>query len=235
MANTNYGHIKAGKAGVMGLGTNQGIAANSLVAESGMFLKISSLFLAKAVQGDSIYGISRSDLTFSSTNQTVALAKVNFLPIEANDTWIIEVTGQTILFDADLITSNVVNMKVNGVAMTPITFGSSSTATVAAIAAQLITDFPTLIDTTTAGSGARTIKVVPIGSNASVVITSIVVTAGSSQAAATLTTNALVAGDQYNYFDITIGQFINYHSHSSSTGTFRCVDPLAKEFKIVNA
>lgn len=235
MANTNYGHIKAGKAGVMGLGTNSGIAANSLTAESGMFLKISSLFLAKAVQGDSIYGISRSDIAFAADNQTVAQKKINFLPIEANDTWIIEVTGQTILFDADLVASNKINLKVNGVSMTEITYGSSSTATCGAIAAQLVTDFPTLIDTTTAGSGARTIKVVPIGSNASVAITNIAVTAGVSQATATLTTNALVAADQYNYFDITIGQYINYHSLSASTGTFRCVDPLAKEFKIVNA
>lgn len=235
MANTNYGHIKAGKAGEFGLGTNDGIAANSLAAESGMFLKIASLFLTKAGIWDSIYGISTSDITFASDNQTVAQKKITFLPLESNDTWIIEGTGQTIVFSADLVASNTINLKVNGTAMTQKTFATDSATTIAAIAAQLVTDFGTLIDTTTAGSGARTVKVVPIKGNGTVVITNIVVAAGASQATAVVTLLAPVAADQFNYYDLTTGQFVDLNSKSSSTGTLRLVDALANEYKIVNA
>jgi len=63
--------------------------------------------------------------------------------------------------------------------MTAETFDTSNAQTLTNIAAQLVTDFPTVIAAAT--TGTNLIKITPVTTNGSVVITDIVVTAGASQ------------------------------------------------------
>lgn len=92
----------------------------------------------------------------------------------------------TITFDADLVTSNTIDMDVNAVALTQETFASDHATTMANIAAQLVTDFPLLIDT--AVVDARTIEIIAIDGE-EIAITDIVVAAGASQAGGTWAIN----------------------------------------------
>lgn len=88
-----------------------------------------------------------------------------------------------ITFDADIVTSNTVNLKVNGVAMGQVTFSSNHATTMAAIATSIEaianTDYVATV------SAARVIKIV--NPDGDVVIADIVVAAGSSQAAGVAT------------------------------------------------
>jgi len=87
-----------------------------------------------------------------------------------------------LIFDADLITSNVINLNVTGTAISAVTYASSHANTMALILAQIILDASVLtaeVDATDTNS--RTIKITFIdgvlGS-----VTSVVVTLGASQA-----------------------------------------------------
>jgi len=92
----------------------------------------------------------------------------------------------TITFDADIVTSNTVDMDVDGVAMTQVTFSSSHATTMGLIATQLVTDFPLVIDT--AVVDGRTIEIIAIDGE-EIAITDIVVAAGGSQAGGTWAIN----------------------------------------------
>lgn len=92
----------------------------------------------------------------------------------------------TITFDADLVTSNTIDMDVNSVAMTQETFDTDHATTMANIAAQLVADFPLLIDT--AVVDARTIEIIAVDGQ-EIAITNIVVAAGASQAGGTWAIN----------------------------------------------
>jgi len=230
-----YTHIKAFRQGVAGETSAHGVAANSLAVESGMFLMDSSNFVAKATAGSSIIGVSQTEKTFASDNQTVAKANVNYSPIFDNDTYIIEGTGQTIVFDAALVASNTINLKVNGVAMTQVTYNTSNDNTLDLIAAQILSDFATVVEACVR-SGTRTILITPKGANSTVVVTNVVVAAGASQATATVSTLSLAVGDNHKYFDITTGgQYINLNSAHASSGTFLLEDYLVGAYRIVNA
>lgn len=237
----SYTHIKFGKHGAYGTGSESGIALNSLAAESGMFLKKvangSDNFVGKAGVGEDIIGSSMSEKTYASDNETVAKAKVTYRPKAENDSYIIESTGQVITFSAALVTSNVINMKVNGVAMTAVTFATDNDTTLAAIATQLLTQFSSVLEATigAARNGTRAINIVPKGANSTVVISDVVVTAGASQATATVAEVVPTTGDFKKYFDITSGQYINANSESTTTGTFLLQNATAKEYQIVNA
>lgn len=231
--------IKAGRHSAYGLGAESGIAINSLAAQSGMFLKSladgSDLFVAKAVAGDSIIGVSQSEITYASNNETVSQKQITYTPKTDNDTWIIQSTGQQILFSADLVTSNVINLNVNGAALSPaITFATSTAATCSAIAAGILSQFGSVLDACV-GSGNRTILITPKAANSSVVVSNVVVTLGASQATATISEVLPTYGDFQKFYDITSGQYINSISESTTTGTFLCIDANAKEYKIVNA
>lgn len=176
------------------------IAKNSLTVAPNTFVKLASGFIDIASASDNIYGVATTDKTFSSTNQTVAVDTVKYRPIDALDQYTLPVLGETITFVGDLITDNVVNLKVNGVAMTPVAFNSSNSQTLTDLAAQLVTDFPTVI--AAAAAGTRMIKIEPITNNTNVVVTNIVVTAWSSQTTWTVANNVLTAANVGSYADI---------------------------------
>lgn len=232
-----YKHIRSGKDSFLGLGRVEAIALNSFACESGMLLKEttsgSDIFIDKAVAGSTIVGISSTEKTFDSDNQTVAKAKVNYVPRTQLDTIHVQGVGQTIVFDADFVTSNKIDMKVNGVSMTQVSFNTDNATTLAALVTQLNTNFGTVATFT--ASGAHTVNIVPVGNQASVVVSNIAVTGGSSQAVGTWSLLSLTIGDRHKYYDITAAQYLNMVSESTSTGQLLCEDPLGMEFSIANA
>ncbi len=90
---------------------------------------------------------------------------------------------QTITLDIDLEASNVINMDIDGVAMTQITFASDHDTTMAAIAAQLVLDFPQIA---TATAALKVITITAAVHGTDVVITDFLVTLGSNQAVGTI-------------------------------------------------
>jgi len=91
----------------------------------------------------------------------------------------------TIVLSGDLITANVINVSVNGVALAPITFATSHLATMNAIAAAILAQ-PNIASAVVGGAGNHTLTVTATEGNVAIV-NSFVVTLGASQATATIT------------------------------------------------
>lgn len=85
----------------------------------------------------------------------------------------------TLTFDAVLVTSNTIDLDVDGVAMTQVTFNTNHATTMGLIAAQLVADFPLKI--TSVVVDGNTLEIISVTGN-NIVIDSIVVAAGASQA-----------------------------------------------------
>ncbi len=82
----------------------------------------------------------------------------------------------TLLFDADFVTDNVINLTVNGVAIVPVTFATSHAATLTLLTAAIAL----LTGINAVELGARSVTI--SGSDIDIVVTNIIITAGSSQA-----------------------------------------------------
>jgi hypothetical protein len=89
------------------------------------------------------------------------------------------------VFSADLITDNVINATINGVAIDPVTFATDHLTTMQLIA-DAIEEIPTIESATVGGANNRTITIISNPGTATVV-TSFVVTLGVSQATVTST------------------------------------------------
>lgn len=72
------------------------IASNSLAVEQGNFVSLASGFMALSGAGDTIEGVSITDKTFTSDNQTVAQDVVIFTPARPEDLYEVEISGGTI-------------------------------------------------------------------------------------------------------------------------------------------
>jgi hypothetical protein len=164
------------------------------------------------------------------------MAKVNYVPKTVLDTWHIQGVGQTLTMTgtvADFVTSNTIDLKVNGVAMTQVPFNATNAQTMTDLVAQLNTNFGTVATFTVVS--AHVVGIVPVGNQGSVVISNIVVAGGATQPTVTWALLTLTVGDRHKYYDITAAQYLNMLSESTSTGTFLCEDPLGMEFSIANA
>lgn len=108
----------------------------------------------------------------------------------------------TIALDGALVASNVFNGTINGVALSATTYATSSAATLAVIAGKIDALLLTLgiISVTTVSGNSLIID----AEDASVLAASVVITAGSSQATATIT----------NYTSDTLTQFLGVLRHS---------------------
>lgn len=207
------------------LGYNDGdtslVGANSVVFGQGDFLSQSTEFLIEATAGSTIVGVCLDEVTTASDNQTVAKVKVNYVPTRpaSEQTYTVPVSGTSIVFAGALVASNVINLNVNGVAMTPVTYDTSNDNTLALIAAQLVTDFPTVI-ASAAASGTRTVNIVPVGVSSTVVITGIVVTLGSGQTTG-VQTAILSSGDIGKFYDLTALQTLNATTEHASSGQLK--------------
>lgn len=92
---------------------------------------------------------------------------------------------QTLVFDADLVTSNVVNGDVGTEAISPVTFATSNAATMTALAAAILAANTSIL--TAVSNGTDTITVTTIQDAADQDLANFVVTLGASQAGATET------------------------------------------------
>lgn len=199
------------------LEVENGVGANSLSITSKDFVKKTTWVIAKATAWDTIVWLSATLNTFASDNQTVAKDTVSYNPFNTNTKYELPVSGITLTFAGALVTSNVVNLKVNGVAMTAVTYDTSDANTLWLIATQLVTDFPTLIAAATAGTNS--VKITPVTDNGSVEITNIVVTAGATQTTGTVANNTIAYTDEGKFYDITTGgQSLAYHTAHASSG-----------------
>jgi hypothetical protein len=161
-------------------GSKDGIAANSLVATDGTALTMTGGFLAKASANQAIVGVSTTNKTFASDNQTVVQDVVVYRPTNTSETFRLKCAGgASVVFAGDLVASNTINLNVNGVAMTEVTYASSNNNTLELIATQLATQFPTVVESAVR-SGTRTVAIT-VRPGTEVVITDIVVAAGAGQ------------------------------------------------------
>lgn len=104
----------------------------------------------------------------------------------------------TVLFDADFVASNVINMSVNGVAISPVTYASSHAATFAA----LIVAISALANVTAVAGTGRAI-VISTDDKTAITVSGVVVTLGGSQAGSTTT---------YSTTDIFLGVSCQEHT-----------------------
>ena len=202
-------------------GTESKTGGNSAVLEQGDALKLAGGFLVLADAGDTIEGVSLTAKTFASDNQTVAIAKAIYHPANGDNLYRIKIKGGTsLVFSADLVTSNTINLKVNGTAMTQVTFATDNATTLAAIATQLAAQFPTLIEAAYAVSASDTVAIT-VKAGAVVTLTEIVVAAGASQATGTQSDN-VVATDVGDFYDIvTTTQLVDGMTNHASSGQLR--------------
>ena len=84
------------------------------------------------------------------------------------------------VFSADLVTGNVINVTVNGIAITPVNYATSHLATMNAIAAE-IEALPGIASATVGGANNRTITIMS-DNGTSITVTGFLVTGGGSQA-----------------------------------------------------
>jgi len=143
------------------------------------------------VYNGTVYDVNTTDWTATSLGSIWSTARCRFINYGA---YTIILTGdqrpyryswQSIITrSAWFVASNVINLKVNGVAMTPVVYATSSAATLAAIAAQILTDFPTVVQASAVDATINKIVVTP-KPWIDVDITDIVVTLWASQATGT--------------------------------------------------
>jgi len=108
---------------------------------------------------------------------------------------------QTITFDADLVSGNTIDLKIDGVSMTQITFAVSHLDTMNAIASQILTDFPQISTCIVGGTGNRTLTLTHANHGIEFIITDVVVEGGASQATASVAeTVAPVSDDDKGKF-----------------------------------
>lgn len=191
---------------------------NSLVITSQDFITKASWVIDKALATEDIRGISQTKDTFASDNQTVAVATVDYNPFETNSKYELPVVWEVLTFSGDLVTSNVIDLNVNGVAMSSVTFATDNATTLALIATQLETFSE--IESATAVGWSDLINITPAtATNDGVVITDIVVTLWAGQVTWVMTESVLVYTDEDDYYDITTGSHsLDYHTAHASSG-----------------
>lgn len=217
-------------------GSENGVWANSVAFTDEVFVKKTAWIVTKSAATEQIDWVNSTIATMASDNQTVDQKKINYAPAILEREYEIELAGQVITFSGVLVTSNVVDLNVNGVAMTSVPFNGTDSQTLADIATQLVTDFPTLIESATAGTNL--VEVVGVDNNASVSITDVVVTLGAGQATAVVTAETIAQTDEEAYFDIANESIIDPFTKSASTGQVqlvRYIGPSVGSFRIVNA
>lgn len=195
-----------------------GVGKNSLVITSSDFITKASGVVDKALATEDLRGISATKETFASDNQTVGLANVNYTPNDTNSKYELPVVWEVLTLSGDIVTDNVIDMDVNGVAITQVVWNTSHTQTLTDLATELETFAE--IETATAVAWSDLINITPAtATNAGVVITDIVITLGATQVTWAMTDSTLVYTDEDDFYDITTGsQSLDYHTADASSG-----------------
>ncbi len=124
-----------------------------------------------------------------------------------------------ITFVGDFVTSNVINLKLNGVAMSPVTFTTDTDTTLGLIATAI--EAMDDVDTAVIDTSARTI-LVTMTSGVVVVISNIVVTAGAGQTTGSATytsTDKFVGQPVYDPMRVSGTGFLPYFDIAVATAT----------------
>lgn len=120
--------------------------------------------------------------------------------------------------------------------MTPVTYDTSNDNTLALIAAQIASQFSTVV-ASAAASGTRTVLIVPVGLSSSVVITGIAVTLGGGQTTG-VQTATVTSADIGKFYDIlTATQYVNGTTESASSNQLKMENFISQdycEFSIAN-
>jgi len=101
----------------------------------------------------------------------------------------VQQTSATITFDADLITANVINGKIDGVSIAQVTFATSHTNTMNLLKAELEAHPSVASVTLTDTVNNRQLTIVPVDQTEAPVLSNWAVTAGASQAATATATD----------------------------------------------
>ena len=96
--------------------------------------------------------------------------------------------GPSIILGGDLITGNVINMTLNSVVLSPVTFTTNTATTLALLQAEIIAQ-PNIVDCTISG---LTIMVVPLIPNLAVV-NSFVISGGASQPSVSIASSPVIS------------------------------------------
>lgn len=74
-----------------------GIGANSVdTSAEDAFVTISGNVVAKSTAGDEIAGVSLTRKVYASDNQTVAMAALDYIPVDVDNVYAVTITGGTI-------------------------------------------------------------------------------------------------------------------------------------------
>lgn len=101
---------------------------------------------------------------------------------------------QTLTFSADLVTDNVINMDIDGIAISPVTFTSDHDTTMAAIATAIQNHASISAASVIGGAGSRVIQITAGTAGIPFVVTNILVTLGGSQATGAMATTTANVG-----------------------------------------
>jgi hypothetical protein len=212
------------------------IAGNNAVLDMGEAVSLTGGFIVKTGAGVDIEWVSTTTATFAANNQTVAKRKATYRPAREGDHYLMRTIGTGLVFDAALVASNTINLNVNGVAMTEITYGTSNDATLEAIATQLATQFPSVI-AAAVRSGTRTVAITVVPGQ-TVTLTGIIVAAGASQADGAQA-NYFVDANVGKFFDIaSTSQFVDWPTEHATEGQLRLEQAKSQSyavFSIANA
>lgn len=95
---------------------------------------------------------------------------------------------QELEFSADFVADNVINLDIDGVAISPITFTTDHDTTMAALASEIQLHASVSTATVKGGAGSRIIEITAAAAGIPFVVDSIVVTGGASQPTGSMTT-----------------------------------------------
>jgi hypothetical protein len=135
----------------------------------------------------------KCDSRFDTVESPVALGNIPigyghvYGDVDGNTCRLPTTTKSVLLFNADFVTSNTIDMDINGTSIAQVTFSGDHDTTAGLLAASMtaVEGVTAVLDTTDANN--RTIIVT--SEDAAVLITSVVVALGASQAGHTVTTN----------------------------------------------
>lgn len=211
-----------------------GVWANSLdISDGAHFLLSTGNVVGKATTWARIVWVNNTETTYASDNQSSAKKEVTYVPETANRLYEVDVAGQLITFSGALVGSNTIDLNVNGVAMSTVTYATSDANTLGLIA----TELETFAEIESAVVGTNSIVVTWVDANSTVVISGIVVLLWDSQVTAVVTDAGIAVWDETKYYDLVSSVAVKASTASATTGQVQLVKYISVikwVFKIVN-
>lgn len=212
------------------------IWANSTTLYDGEFVSKVGWYIVKTTPWVDIEWIKAWEQTFASNNQTLDKFKAEYVEKDEYTEFDVNAVWATVVFAWDLITDNTINMDVNWVAITQVTFTTDHATTMWLIATELET-FAEIASVTVWWTWNRTLYITPANTD-TLLIDSIVVAAWVSQTTWTFSELSITVADEWKYYDITTWtQYADINTESASTWQLKLVKALNTKrwvFNVVN-